>query len=378
MGDQAHERISAEQLPLSLRGLFEQRGYRRYRMSNFETYDFYRENKNFLESEGIITFTDTSGRLLALKPDVTMSIVKHTKLDTVSSRLYYEENVFRIDPQSGEYREISQVGLEYIGGQPGYGEAEVVELAARSLRLMGEETVLDIGHMGFVAGLFESIGLSQSARADAWEALRGKNGQALYEAAVRDGCAQDDARKLASLASLAGPFPEAIEKAEKLCGTDDMHRIVRELRSLYSVQEVVRTAEALRLDFSALGDMDYYNGIVFQGYVKGAPRAVLTGGRYDNLLRRFGKPQPALGFAICLSEWERACTENDAYDVDTLLLYDSVYEPFDVAFMTQFLLREGRESVRAEQSKPKGIRARSIIHLESVERLSFKGGDGSC
>ncbi len=153
MGDQAHERISAEQLPLSLRGLFEQRGYRRYRMSNFETYDFYRENKNFLESEGIITFTDTSGRLMALKPDVTMSIVKHTKPDTVSSRLYYEENVFRIDPQSGEYREISQVGLEYIGGQPGYGEAEVVELAARSLRLMGEETVLDIGHMGFVAGL---------------------------------------------------------------------------------------------------------------------------------------------------------------------------------------------------------------------------------
>ena len=59
-------------------GLFEQRGYRRYRMSNFEAYDLYRENKNFLESEGIITFTDASGRLMALKPDVTMSIVKHT------------------------------------------------------------------------------------------------------------------------------------------------------------------------------------------------------------------------------------------------------------------------------------------------------------
>ncbi len=65
-----------EQVPLLLRGLFEQRGYRRYRMSNFEAYDLYRENKNFLESEGIITFTDASGRLMALKPDVTMSIVK--------------------------------------------------------------------------------------------------------------------------------------------------------------------------------------------------------------------------------------------------------------------------------------------------------------
>ena len=76
-----------EQVPLLLRGLFEQRGYRRYRMSNFEAYDLYRENKNFLESEGIITFTDASGRLMALKPDVTMSIVKHTKPDAVSSKL---------------------------------------------------------------------------------------------------------------------------------------------------------------------------------------------------------------------------------------------------------------------------------------------------
>ena len=90
-----------EQVPLLLRGLFEQRGYRRYRMSNFEAYDLYRENKNFLESEGIITFTDASGRLMALKPDVTMSIVKHTKPDAVSSKLYYVENVFRL---AGRYQ----------------------------------------------------------------------------------------------------------------------------------------------------------------------------------------------------------------------------------------------------------------------------------
>lgn len=373
MRDQAHARPSVRQLPLSLRSLFEQRGYRRYRMSNFETYDFYRENKNFLKSEGIITFTDTTGRLMALKPDVTMSIVKHTKPHTVSSRLYYEENVFRVDPQSGEYREIRQIGLEYIGGQTGYGEAEVVELAARSLRLMGQETVLDIGHMGFVAGLFDSLGLSAAARADVWEALRGKNGQALYEAAVRDGCTQDAARQLASLASLAGPFPETLKAAGKLCGNDAMRAILREMESLYAVQECAGTQQALRLDFSALGDMDYYNGIVFQGYVKGAPRAVLTGGRYDNLLRRFGKPQPALGFAVYLGEWERACGENDAYDVDTLLLYDSACEPAGVARALHALLEQGKGSVRAEQSMPEGIRARHVVRLEPPER-----GDSVC
>ena len=153
-----------EQVPLLLRGLFEQRGYRRYRMSNFEAYDLYRENKNFLESEGIITFTDASGRLMALKPDVTMSIVKHTKPDAVSSKLYYVENVFRLAPQSGEYREISQMGLEFIGGQGGYAEAEAVELAVRSLAAIGPQSVLDVGHMGFITSLLDVLGVREEAR----------------------------------------------------------------------------------------------------------------------------------------------------------------------------------------------------------------------
>ena len=92
---------------------------------------------------------------MALKPDVTMSIVKHTKPDAVSSKLYYVENVFRLAPQSGEYREISQMGLEFIGGQGGYAEAEAVELAVRSLAAIGPQSVLDVGHMGFITSLLE-------------------------------------------------------------------------------------------------------------------------------------------------------------------------------------------------------------------------------
>lgn len=377
MGDRERNQPEIRQLPLLLRGLFEERGYRRYRMSNFETYDFYRENKNFLESEGIITFTDTSGRLMALKPDVTMSIVKHTRPDTVSSRLYYEENVFRIDPQSGDYREISQIGLESIGEQTGYGEAEVVELAVRSLRAIGDKTVLDIGHMGFLTGLFAEWGLSDARRAEALEALRQKNGQALHETAMRGGCAPKTAQKLAQLAKLAGPFPETLREAEKLACNDAAREALCGLQSLYRVLDAVGAANALRLDFSALSDMDYYNGIVFQGYVKGAPRAVLTGGRYDNLLRRFGKPQTAIGFAVCLGELERAYTEQAAYDVDTVLLYDTGYDAAGVARAVQKLL-EKAPSVRAETRMPDSIRARRVVRLMPDGTLKEQGGDGIC
>lgn len=196
-----------EQVPLLLRGLFEQRGYRRYRMSNFEAYDLYRENKNFLESEGIITFTDASGRLMALKPDVTMSIVKHTKPDAVSSKLYYVENVFRLAPQSGEYREISQMGLEFIGGQGGYAEAEAVELAVRSLAAIGPQSVLDVGHMGFITSLLDVLGVREEARAAALDALRAKNAHTLRAIAAESGCTEEEAGQLAALGGFGRALP---------------------------------------------------------------------------------------------------------------------------------------------------------------------------
>ncbi len=83
------------ELPLKLSYLYERRGYSRYRMGKFEPYDFYMENKQFLKSEGIITFTDAEGRLMALKPDVTMSILKSVAPDSGPRKLYYNESVFR-------------------------------------------------------------------------------------------------------------------------------------------------------------------------------------------------------------------------------------------------------------------------------------------
>ncbi len=228
-----------EQVPLLLRGLFEQRGYRRYRMSNFEAYDLYRENKNFLESEGIITFTDASGRLMALKPDVTMSIVKHTKPDAVSSKLYYVENVFRLAPQSGEYREISQMGLEFIGGQGGYAEAEAVELAVRSLAAIGPQSVLDVGHMGFITSLLDVLGVREEARAAALDALRAKNAHTLRAIAAESGCTEEEAGQLAALAALAGPFPETLDAARALVAAPGMADACGELQSLYDALEAV-------------------------------------------------------------------------------------------------------------------------------------------
>ena len=176
---------------------------------------------------------------------------------------------------------------------------------------------------------------------------------------------------------MAGPFPETLDAARALVAAPGMAGACGELQSLYDALEAVDAADTLRLDFSTLNDIDYYNGVVFKGYVRGVPRAVLAGGRYDNLMRRFGKPQPAVGFALYLGGLGRAFAEKSDYEVDTLLLYDAGQSPAQVARAVQSILKSGR-SVRAEQSAPEGLRVRQTLRLGPDGAVPVTGGGGIC
>ncbi|MBQ9067200.1 MAG: ATP phosphoribosyltransferase regulatory subunit, partial [Clostridia bacterium] len=114
-----------------LRSLYAEYGYQPYKMSKFEEYDLYARNKDFLVSDGIITFTDTNGKLMALKPAVTLSIHKNSKdVPHCTQRVYYNENVYRISGETHEYKEIMQTGLECMGIIDFFNTMEVLDLAA--------------------------------------------------------------------------------------------------------------------------------------------------------------------------------------------------------------------------------------------------------
>ncbi|NLA76935.1 MAG: hypothetical protein GX851_03755 [Clostridiales bacterium] len=347
-----------EQIPLELRGLYEKYGYRRFRMGKFESYDLYRENKNFLESDGIITFTDLSGKLMALKPDVTISIVKNSRGKTQPQKFYYVENVFRLDAANKEYREISQMGIEYIGGETGYAEAEVIALALKSLAAISGEYMLDIGSMGFVSSFITALGFDDEARYAVLKKLKHKNSHELYSYALECGLTEDKAALLRKLPTLSGGFEAVLSQAGELVLCDEMSAALDELKALCAVLKAHTDDSRMRLDFSALNDIDYYNGIVFKGYISGAPGAVLAGGRYDGLMQKFGSPLPALGFALYLGELERALAAVSEYDVDALLIYGDT-DASEVFSQTRALLGE-YSSVRAERTAPEGVRARYI------------------
>ena len=357
-------------LQFALRALYEKYGYGLYRMGKFEPYDMYRENKNFLRGENIITFTNPNGILMALKPDVTLSIVKHTKPETKTQKLFYHENVFRREKNNREYGEIWQMGLEFIGGGNGYAEAEVVYLALESLKLIGGESILNISHMGYMAALLDHMGIVQENRDTVLNALRQKNQSEAAAAARNAGAGENEIAVLCQLANFSMPLEKGLAKLRELCLTKEMEEAVSGMEELADGLKYLGGTENIRVDFSVVNDMDYYNGLVFQGYVNGIPRAVMAGGRYDNMMRRLNKPQPAVGFAVYLGELERALREPKAYDVDAILIYGDA-SASAAARAVSALMGEGI-SVRAEKEMPADVRARRIYRLLPDGRMEVQ------
>ena len=293
-----------ERASFALRALYEAAGCRKYHMGRFEEYGLYQENRSFLSSEQVITFTDLDGRLLALKPDVTLSIAKTAQpAPGETLRYYYHENVYRPSAESHTFKEISQMGLEMLGAVGEVQVQQAVCLAARSLDALGAEWVLEVSHMGYLFGLFDALGVPDAARAKLLEKLREKNAHELRAAAGAAGLADAAADILCNVLSLCGSYADTLAKAAALCRNDAMRAAVAELEALAVPLE--KAGGVIRLDMTLAGEMEYYNGLVFQGYLKALPRPLLKGGRYDLLMQKFTPGAGAIGFAVYLDELDR-------------------------------------------------------------------------
>ena len=293
-----------ERASFALRALYEAAGCRKYHMGRFEEYGLYQENRSFLSSEQVITFTDLDGRLLALKPDVTLSIAKTAQpAEGETLKYYYHENVYRPSAESHTFKEISQMGLEVLGKVDGRQVQQTVLLAAKSLEQLGAAWVLEVSHMGYLFGLFDALEVPANARPALLKLLREKNAHELRAAAKTAGLSEDAADTLTQLLDLCGGYEETLARAEGFCKNERMCAAAAELRALAAPLKAA--GGSIRLDLTLAGEMEYYNGLVFQGYLQGLPRPLLKGGRYDLLMQKFTPGADAVGFAVYLDELDR-------------------------------------------------------------------------
>lgn len=328
-------------------------------MSKFEEYDFYADNRNFLSSEMILTFTGLDGKLLALKPDVTLSIVKNTKgTRETPERVYYNENVYRARKGSGEYKEIMQVGLEYIGEVDEYATLEVLLLAQKSLKAISEAYILDLSHMGFVAGLMEEV--PYTVQKALLSCISEKNAHGIRKICKEGGLAEDMTERLETLTSLYGSLEETLPQAKALCCNAKMEQAVKELEDILRCLKIGGNEKNVNLDFSIVNDMTYYTGVIFQGFINGVPSGILSGGRYDNLLHKMGKDADAIGFAVYLDLLERFETAEKEYDVDTLLLYEDGVDTAALAKAAQMLTDHG-QSVLVQKKNTGNMKYKQLL-----------------
>lgn len=348
-----------ERVAFALRDVYQRYGYRQYKMNKFEEYDLYVRNKDFLISENVITFTDTNGKLMALKPDVTLSIIKNsTTAPGEVQKVYYNENVYRVSPSNHCFKEIPQAGLECMGDIDNNCIYEVVLLAAKSLAAIGACGVLNISHLGLLQELLSPASLDKRTERRICRCISEKNLHELKALCAESGLEEELTLTLCRLITVYGAPAEVLPTLQALLPHS---RALAELKQVLSLFEGSEYASMLRIDFSGMDDITYYNGILFKGFIPGVPESVLSGGQYDNLMHRFDADKGAIGFAVYLDRLERLEDNKDPYDADILLLYD---DSADLALLQQTaedLRAEG--SVMLQRSLPSKLRFGKILKL---------------
>jgi ATP phosphoribosyltransferase regulatory subunit len=289
----------------TLLAVFDRWGFSRVITPAFEYEDVLALGLGSAGRAAAIRFVEpSSGQVVALPPDITPQIARliatRYRDEAGPLRLSYEGTVVRLDQRARSQREIIQAGVEMAGVAGPRGDAEIVALAAAALEAVGfAEVTIDLGHLGLAREVLDALGLPEEARAEVRARIAKRDRAGLTEL-LRGARGPAAVREFAALLpELSGP-PALLAKAIVRAPSRPagIRRALQQLQQLLAELRRHPVPARLHVDLSEVRGFDYYTGMRVQGYVHGAPEAVLQGGRYDDLLARYGRSSPAVGFAI--------------------------------------------------------------------------------
>lgn len=325
--------MNENNLVSELTKIYEQYGYKKIKLNKFEDYNLYNNYKDFLQTEHILTFMNLNGNLQSLRPDVTLSIVKNVLKDNdkYTKKLFYIEDIYKIDDVSNEYEEIQQVGVEIIGTLTKYSNLEIISMVIDSLKTINNnEYILEISSIDFMFSLIDELDLDEDKKLEILNLIYSKNKHDLEKTLTVNNIDDKYKNAVVSLIDFSGEYKEAVKNIESLIINEKMQKAYDELKSLCAVFENYNNFENILLDFSIESKLGYYNGIIFKGYIKGNNDIVLSGGRYDKLLEKFNthisndkNKKNAIGFAVYMDKLYKPNSIKNEYDFDILILYKS-------------------------------------------------------
>ena len=287
--------------------IFKEYGYSDIQTPTFEFFDIFNKERGSVASKNMYKFFDREGNTLVLRPDMTPSIArasaKYFMDEEMPIRLCYVGNAFINNSEyQGKLKEFTQIGSELLGDNTSDADAEVIAMVIESLFKAGlTEFQIEIGQPEFFKGIVEKAGLDTDTIEELRELLENKKYFGVEDVLEKANVPQEDREVFLKFQEFAGSI-EMIKLAKTLNINDKSKAALERLEKLYSILVIYGYEKYISFDLSMLNMYQYYTGIVFKGYTYGTGDAIVTGGRYDNLLGQFGKDFAAIGFAVNLDQ----------------------------------------------------------------------------
>ncbi len=364
--------------------------YRDIQTPTFEYFDIFSKEKGSAPSNEMFKFFDRDNNTLVLRPDITPSIArcvaKYYETEDLPIRLCYEGNTFtnKISHQ-GKLCEVTQVGGELVNDDSSAADAEILATVVDCIQASGlEEFQVEVGEVDFFKGVIEEAGLSVEEESHIRAYIQNKNFFGLQEYVKQLDISEHLKQVLISFEHLFGGV-DMLEQAQKLVQNRRSLEALDRLQKVYQALAFYHCEEHISFDLSMLSDFKYYTGILFKGYTYGTGAAIVRGGRYNALLRQYGKEAPAIGFAFVIDELMNAISRQKIEVVieeqDIVILYQRDFQQKAVELGTT-MRKEGRkvELIRMSQKKTldeykayaKREHFETLIYLDQAGQHTFE------
>ncbi|MBP1948513.1 ATP phosphoribosyltransferase regulatory subunit [Virgibacillus litoralis] len=315
-----------------LKNRFSTYGYKQVRTTTFEFYDLYSTMAGTINKDEMLKVIDSSGKVLVLRPDVTIPITRMIASNkqplSQGSRFFYVLDVFRQSAEQADNKETTQAGIESFGESTPENDAEVIALAIHTLKDLGFESFkLEVGHAGYFKELVNQLALSQSELDQLKGLIQSKNLTEIGPFLERLSIDKKLCEAVQEIPLLYGDPEDVIKRAGKIALNEKMQQKIKNLSDIYDVLKAYGVDDSVIFDLGLINNMNYYSGVIFQGFVASFGKPVLMGGRYDQLAEHFDTSIPAIGFAcevdnLLYSMTRKNLIANDTPSIDMIICYE--------------------------------------------------------
>lgn len=363
-------------------------GYQDIQTPTFEYFDVFRKEIGTIDSRELYKFFDREGNTLALRPDMTPSIARAVatlfETDRVPVRLCYVGNTFiNRTSYQGRLKENTQLGAELIGDDSIEADAEMIAMVVDGMKQIGlSEFQVSIGHVDFLRSLMDETNLSDEIKEELYSLILNRNFFGVDEVLAENQVDKKIREEFQILPELMGGV-EVLKKAAAVATDSKAKKAVARMLKIYKILAFYGVEDHITFDMSMCGNYGYYTGVVFKAYTYGTGDAVVSGGRYDHLIEKFGKQTPSIGFAIIIDELMSALSRQKiAIETEktNLIVYTDTTLKWAVSLAKEFrsrgkcmelIKREELESKEIYEEYGRQMQAVSLMYLNEDRTITM-------